>query len=138
MKRCGRWSLGLGLALLAFGGAFATEPVTMEGEFVWQRSDGESNGDVTAIFTPAGTDGEWEVAFHFQWEDGPHIYKGTASGDLKTGELMGEVENDNEERPASFRFNGNFSDGEFSGMHGVIQNDGSLQDTGTLSLRPVS
>ena len=137
MTRIGRWILGLCVALLALGGALAADPVTLEGEFVWQRSDGNRNGDVKAVFTPA-EDGAWTVAFHFEWEDGPHVFTGTARGSLKAGDLEGEVETDNEEHKATFRFSGTFTDGTFTGTHGVVQEDGSLRDTGTLSLGPAS
>ena len=70
---------------------------------VWQRSDGDHDGDVKAVFTETAK-GQWDVAFHFEWEDGQHVYAGTATGSLTGGELRGRVENDNEERKAAFRF----------------------------------
>ena len=94
---------------------------------------GERTGDLKAVFTPTG-EGEWDVAFHFDWEDGPHVYKGTAKGDITAGEFGGEVENDNPERQATFRFRGSFEDGKFLGTHGSLQKDGTLRDTGTMSL----
>ena len=137
MTRIGRWVLGLSVVMLALGTTFAAEPVALEGEFVWERSDGNRNGDVRAVFTPA-EEGEWTVAFHFEWEDGPHVYAGTAKGSLETGDLEGEVENDSEENKATFRFSGSFTDGKFTGTHGVVQEDGSLKDLGTISLGPAS
>lgn len=111
--------------------------VTLEGDFVWERSDGNHEGDLKAVFTPTG-DGEWDVAFHFEWQDGPHVYAGTAKGSLTSGALEGEVENDNEERKTTFRFQGSFEDGTFTGTHAAIGKDGELKDTGTLSLNAAS
>jgi hypothetical protein len=125
-------------AVLAGGSTSAADTVTLEGEFVWQRSDGDHAGGLRAVFTATGEQ-TWNVAFHFDWEDGPHTYSGTASGDLTTGKLEGEVVNDNPDRKQRFRFTGTFEDGTYSGTHGHVQEDGSLRDTGTLTLsRPGS
>ncbi len=98
MRKIGRVTPGLGVVLLALGGAHAAETVALDCRFVWERSDEDRSGDVTAVFTPAG-EGAWNVAF---------------------------------------RFSGSFTDGEFTGTHGVVQEAGSLKDTGTLSLGPSS
>ena len=138
MTRVGRFSLLFAVLVLAILATQAGEPVTLAGEFVWQRTDGNHDGEVEAIFTPTAP-GTWDVAFHFEWEDGPHVYQGTATGDLSTGTLAGEVENDNPDRKGTFRFTGMFEDGKFSGTHGVLQEDGTLRDTGTIRLaRPTS
>lgn len=136
MNRPGRiaWLLaGLMLAILATS---AEDTVTLEGEFVWQRTDGEKRGDVQAVFTPTG-EAAWDVAFHFEWEDGPHVYRGTAEGDM-TGALGGAVEHDDPENKATFRFQGTFDDGKFSGTHGQVLEDGTLRDTGTITLAPAA
>ena len=122
--------VGLTLAGVA---APASDAVTLEGEFVWQRSDGNHAGALRAEFTPTG-ENTWNVAFHFEWEDGPHTYTGTATGNLATGDLEGEVVNDNPDRKATFRFTGTFENGTYSGTHAHVQEDGSLLDTGTLTL----
>ena len=133
----GRTRLGWGLIvfLVAFGGILAAEGVTLKGSFVWERKDDNRNGDVTAVFTPTG-DNQWDVSFHFDWEDGPHIYSGTATGDLSGGDLKGAVEGDSEDRKMSFRFTGSFKDGTFTGTHAFLDKEGELRPTGTLTLRP--
>ena len=88
------------------------EDVTLMGEFVWARDDGDRTGELKAVFTPTGK-GEWDVSFQFDWEDGAHVWEGTAQGNLKKGSLKGEVLTDNEERQGTFRFNGKFKDGKF-------------------------
>jgi len=133
MKRIGSLVAVLAFVLLTFGGALAADGVTLEGKFVWQRDDGDHDGDVRAVFTETAK-GEWNVSFHFEWEDGPHVYAGTATGSLTGGKLHGVVKNDSEDREATFRFTGRVEDGKFSGTHGRVQEDGSLRDTGTISL----
>ena len=134
MKNCVRLLCSVAVFALAIGGSFAGDEVTLEGSFVWSRTDGNRTGDVRAVFTPQGED-EWAVSFHFEWEDGPHVYTGTASGSLSEGALQGEVKADGEQKKASFRFSGTFADGTFSGTHANLAEDGSLRDTGTITLR---
>ena len=87
---CGSLALALALA----GVAIADGEVTLEGSFVWVRSDNEHTGALTAVLTPNG-DNEWDVAFHFVWEDEPHTYLGRATGALGSGSFEGTAENDN-------------------------------------------
>ncbi len=122
----------LALALALTGSAMADDEVTLEGSFVWARNDGDIEGDLTAIMTPSG-DNEWTVAFHFIWEEEPKTYTGTATGELGTGSLEGTAES-GDERDLNFRFSGQFEDGTFSGTHSFVQEDGSLQEGGTLTL----
>ena len=84
----GRTRVGLGLMvfLVAFGGTLAAKDVTFNGTFVWEREDGNESGEVRAVFTPTGKSA-WDVAFHFDWKDEPHIYLGTATGSLSDGEV---------------------------------------------------
>lgn len=126
---------GLAVAILIAAGltAFAGDDVTLEGRFVWVRDDGQHDGDLRAVFTPTGDD-RWDVAFHFAWEDGPHVYSGTATGSLHDGPLRGEVLNDNREHPSRFAFDGAFENGVFNGKH-VYVGDGETNETGTLTLR---
>lgn len=112
----------------------AAEDVTKTGTYAWEREDKTIAGDLKAIFTPVA-DGEWKVAFHFDWDDGPHVYAGTAKGNLNQGELSGEVENDNEERKATFRFTGTVRKGTFNGTHAVLTKEGELKDMGKLTLK---
>ena len=124
---------GLILVLVALGGTLAAEDVTLEGSFVWERQDDNRDGDVRAVFTPTG-ENEWNVAFHFDWEDGPHTYKGTATGSLSSGELKGAVEADGGHRKMSFRFTGSFENSTFTGTHAFLDKEGELRHTGTLTL----
>ncbi len=106
----------------------ADGPRTFKGEFTWSQRN--HTGDIEAIFTPTGN-GTWDVAFHFLFRDQPHVYAGTASGELSAGELQGTVQNENKER--TFRFRGQIEDGKFEGRH--VEVDGTdEQETGTLTL----
>lgn len=120
--------------LLMLGGgvaAMAADDLAMDGGYVWQRDDGTKEGELTASFSPVG-DGKWDVAFSFDWEDGPHVYTGTCEGSL-TGDLSGDIKSDGD-REMRFRFNGAFEDGTFNGTHAFVSEDGELKDSGTLSL----
>ena len=64
----------------------AEDAITLTGEFVWTQRD--NSGSVEAVFTPTG-EGEWEVAFNFNFRGTPHLYSGTAKGSLSEGELNG-------------------------------------------------
>ena len=131
MTQRNRWLALLGVLFLAAMPGFAGDDVTLNGEFVWERDDGNRGGDIEAILTPTG-DGEWSVAFHFEWEDGPHVYTGTCSGSLD-GELSGEITSDGK-RKMQFKFSGSFEDGAFSGTHSFVTEEGGLRRAGTLTL----
>ena len=120
------------LTLLAVPSLMAAESQTLEGEFVWERSDKNYSGPLKAIFEPTEEEGTWNVAFHFTFEEKAHVYSGTAKGNLKDGELSGEVMTDDDE-PAPFLFEGQFDNGKFKGTHAGIR-DGEKRPTGTLSL----
>jgi len=126
-----RWIALLGIFFLAAMPGFAGDDVTLEGGFVWEREEGNRTGDLTAILTPTG-DGEWSVAFHFEWEDGPHVYTGTCSGSLD-GELSGDITADGSHE-MKFEFSGAFEDGTFSGTHNYVNEDGESTRRGTLTL----
>jgi len=126
-----RWIALLGIFILAAMPGFGADDVTLEGEFVWERDDGSEGGDLKATLTPTG-DGEWDVSFEFEWEDGPHVYSGTCSGSLD-GELSGEITGDSDRKP-KFTFAGTFEDGKFNGTHKRIGRDGKLKATGTMTL----
>jgi hypothetical protein len=125
-----RWIALLGIFFLAAMPGIAGDDVTLNGGFVWEKEDGNHEGDLKAILTPTG-DGEWDVSFHFDWEDGAHIYAGTCSGSLD-GELSGEITSDGD-GDMQFKFNGSFENGEFSGTHNFVTEDG-LKKAGTLTL----
>ena len=125
-----RWIALLGILFLAAMPGFAGDDVTLEGGFVWEREDGNHEGDLLATLTPTG-EGEWAVKFEFDWEDGPHVYSGTCSGSLD-GEFSGDITSDGE-REMKFKFTGTFEDGMYSGTHSFVTEDG-LKPAGTLTL----
>jgi hypothetical protein len=117
------------VAVVTAGVSYAEGTETLTGAFVWNNED--QTGDLEAIFTNTG-EGMWDVAFHFIWEDEPHIWAGTAEGSLTEGELKGSVTTDGE-RESTFTFEGMFEGGKFSGTHGSMR-DGEMNDTGTITL----
>lgn len=116
------------LAGLAVAPVPADEPRTLEGGFVWSQGP---TGDLKAVFKPTG-EGQWDVDFHFNFRGEDHTYSGTAQGKLAEGSLSGSVQNENKKR--TFKFQGEFKDGEFQGTHSEVKGDGSV-DTGTLMLK---
>ena len=126
-----RWFALLGVFLLAALPSVAGDDVTLEGGFVWEREDGNHEGDLKAVLTPAG-DGEWDVSFYFDWEDGPHVYTGKCMGSLE-GELTGNIKADGD-REMNFTFAGAFEDGKFSGTHNFLSKEGEENKAGTLTL----
>ncbi len=136
MTRVVRLLCCVGMLVAACGIGMAGDDVTKTGTFVWEREDKEISGDLKAIFTPRGdADNQWDVAFHFDWEDGPHVYRGTAIGSLAKGKLQGEVVNDNKEHKSTFRFKGKSKKGKFKGTHSHIGEEGELKPTGQLTLQ---
>lgn len=134
MQQLARSVIALALLTLVFpGAATSTEEVTLEGSFVWAREEGDLGGDLKAVMTPDG-ENSWKIAFHFVWEEQPHIYTGTATGSLTDGVLEGKAINDSKERPRTYRFSGTFEDGTFTGTHALIRKDGTERDSGTLTL----
>jgi hypothetical protein len=121
----------VGIALLAALPGLAADTVTLDGGFVWNSDDGKHEGDLKAILTPTG-EGTWSVAFHFDWEDGPHVYTGTCTGALG-GDLSGEVTSDGE-RKMQFTISGAFEGGTFNGTHNFVTKEGEAKPAGTLSL----
>lgn len=132
MKNYVRLTALLAVLILAGGfAAMASEDVTMQGGYVWQREDGAKEGELTAVFTPNG-EGKWNVAFSFDWDDGPHTYTGSCEGSL-SGALSGDIAADGG-RKMNFRFAGAFAEGKFTGTHSFVNEDGSTKDSGTLTL----
>ena len=115
--------------LAVFGGD--KDPVTLNGHFVWERTDSNKNGDLQAKFTKV-KDGEWNVTFHFTWDEEAKVYTGQAKGSLKNGSLSGEVKSDDKEH--SYTFEGTVVDGKLTAKHKYIREDGTVSDTGTLVL----
>ena len=126
-----RWIALLGMFCLAALPSVAGDDVTLAGGFVWERDDGNHEGELKAIFTPEG-EGAWSVKFHFDWEDGPHIYTGKCTGSLD-GELSGSVQADGE-REMNFTFSGSFEDGTFNGVSNFLTKEGEEKKAGTLML----
>ncbi|MCP3979131.1 MAG: hypothetical protein GY716_07335 [bacterium] len=116
------------MAGLVGGTNLAEEPTTLNGEFNWTQRG--TKGELEAVFTPTG-ENSWDVAFHFEFRGEPHIYAGTAEGNLKKGRLKGSVKNDNKKR--TFTFDGKVKDGVFQGTHAETTG-GKPIDTGTLKL----
>jgi len=131
MTHRNRWIALLGVVFLAAVPGFAGDEITLEGGFVWERSDGNEEGELKAVLTPTG-EGEWDVSFYFDWEDEPHVYSGTCMGSLD-GELSGDITGDGDRKP-KFKFSGSFEDGKFSGTHERFGRDGELRATGTMTL----
>ncbi len=87
---------------------------------------------MVALFTQAG-DEAWKVVFYFDWEGEPHVWKGTAKGNLSSGKLSGEVTADLDD-PVTFSFAGKFEEGTFHGTHSQIREEDKRKQTGTLTL----
>ena len=129
-----RWFALLSAFFLAAVPILADDEVTLSGSYVWERPDETNEGELDAVFTPDG-EGEWQVAFRFDWEGEPHVFEGTASGSF-SGDLTGNVASDDPSHPLKFEFKGAFSAGTFSGTHGYFNSKGELVDSGTLKLAP--
>jgi len=128
MQRPSSLFVAAAFVVLAAAGAQAAEPTTLVGEYVWEG--GAESGALEAVFTPTATEGEWDVAFHFDFR-GAHTYSGTASGSLTSGTLSGTVRN--EDKGRTFTFSGTFDEGRFSGTHAETTG-GRASRTGTLTL----
>lgn len=136
MRLTGRLMLGLVACLIALGGTLAGDEIKLEGGFVWHRPEGNLDGKLEAVFTSTGSD-RWDVSFHFEWEDGPHVWSGTAQGNLNSGDLSGKVLSDGDHQ-AEFEFNGSFEGSTFNGTHAQVRKTGEPRATGTMSLGPGS
>lgn len=108
-----------------------TETQTLQGEFIWERSDKNTSGPLRAVFESTG-EATWNVAFHFTFDDKKHVYAGTAEGSLTEGKLHGRVMTDGEE-PSPFEFEGTFAEGSFEGTHASLR-EGEPRPTGTITL----
>lgn len=128
MKRIALLSAAVCLVFAPVAGSDTPEVQTLTGEYQW--SERGASGDLEAIFKPTG-EGTWKVDFHFEFRGQPHIYSGTAEGSLSEGPLSGTVLNEDKRR--TFKFTGSFEDGQFSGTHSEMREDGETA-TGTMSL----
>lgn len=109
--------------------ASAARSQTLSGEYVWNGGD---RGPLRAIFRSTG-EAQWDVAFHFTFNGRSHTYRGTASGNLSSGALRGQVETENKRR--TFTFRGSFDGETFSGVHAELRRNGKEYESGTLTLR---
>lgn len=124
--------LVLSSLFLAAPALLAAENQTLEGEFIWEREDGEYAGELKAVFEPTG-ESTWNVSFYFNFDDKDHVYSGTAEGNLTDGELTGEVMSDDEEKHP-YTFSGTFDDdGSFAGTHQFLGGE-EARDTGRITL----
>ncbi len=121
---------------LLFAGACAAADapaagtVKMTGTFVWDHQPAQ-NHPLTAIFTPNG-DKKWTAVFTFDWgPKGAQSWKGTAEGDLKTGEVKGEGFHPDGRR--KFTYSGKFKDGKLVCSHNETTS-GAPAATGTMTL----
>ncbi len=107
------------------------ETKTLTGEYHWTQND--TVDKLEAKFVPTG-DNTWDVSFHFKFREQPHVYSGSATGDMSEGsELSGRVMNEGKKR--TFEFQGTFDEnGAFSGTHSE-KTKGRERDTGVLTLK---
>jgi len=109
----------------------AESDVALNGTFVWSNKKGQEH-NIKSVFTPAG-DKKWTVEFTFNWGKGPQTWKGTAEGDLKTGEVKGEGLHPDGMR--KFTFSGAFTkEGALDCTHTEVTG-GKSQATGTMTLK---
>ncbi len=125
--------LAISTLLLTVTPLFANDSQTLNGDFVWERSDENVTGELKAVFEPTG-ESAWNVSFYFTFEEKKHVYSGTAEGSLTDGELKGRVMTDGDE-PQPFEFEGTFAEGSFEGTHMGFR-QGERTRTGTLTLGP--
>jgi len=130
MRRILCWFTLVGVLVVIAVPGVAGERTNLSGSYIWERTDKTVEGELDVVLTP-GDEGEWTVAFHFDWEGEPHVFEGTAKGSL-TGDLFGNVDSDDPGHPLKFEFKGAFSDGTFNGTHGYFNSKGELVDSGTL------
>ncbi len=143
-----RDGMRLALALLAAalllpapgGGADADGRRTLTGMYTSGYQDRPAS--LRAVFTPAGDrrqgerDGqdEWTVVFHFTRGGQRHEYRGTAVGNLSSGEISGRVETEDGDRTFTFRCA--FEGRKCKGTHAEVgRRSGRERETGTLTLR---
>ncbi|MDP6502675.1 MAG: hypothetical protein QF886_03625 [Planctomycetota bacterium] len=106
--------------------AFAAEGITLKGPYTNQGQKRHLKGE----FTPTAK-GKWKVTWWFNaGRRGPKVFKGTAEGNLKTGELKGKVI----ERRV-FTFEGSWNKNQFSGTTAeYFKPGGKPSPTGTIEL----
>ncbi len=110
----------LAISPVAADDAAAAVATTLTGEYVWAHRD--NSGELRAVFTPSGAR-TWDVDFHFSFRGKPHVYSGSAKGNLDDGPLEGTVNNENKRR--TFSFSGEVKDGAFSVAVATIPCSGS-------------
>ena len=94
------------------------DTVTKNGTFLWSKDKKKENHALKAVFTPAGAN-KWTVVFSCDWKEKPYKYTGTASGDLKNGDVAGEAEDEKKKKKWSFA--GTAKDGVLTCSHAEIK-----------------
>lgn len=103
---------------------------TLHGTFTApQHQDGSR--PVQAVFTSTGREQDWKVAFHFKFNGGQRIYRGSAEGGLNEGLLRGTVRGSGNR---VFTFSVYNKQGVFKGTHAEITHN-IPNNTGTLTLQ---
>jgi hypothetical protein len=105
------------------------DTIQLQGRYRWDL--GGADGTLLARFTPEGA-GHWRVSFSFRFDGRDHEYRGSATGSLDGGELVGQVDQGTSGR--TFTFRGYVRDGRFTGTHAERGRRGRLEATGTLTL----
>ena len=120
------------LGACACGTGWSAEgDVSLNGTFIWPTNK-TKDFPIQSVFTPAG-EKKWTVVFSFIWDKGQQTWKGTAEGDLKTGEVKGEGFHPNGKR--NFTFSGTFTkEGVLNCTHNEVIG-GKLKATGTMILK---
>ncbi len=129
LRRIIRLVVTVFLLLAVPGVVVAQAERTLTGEFVWSQRG--KSGELRVLFKSTG-ESRWDVAFHFNFRERSYVYRGRAEGTLGSGNLQGEVLNDDLSR--TFTFEGTFEQGTFKGTHAEVKKRGP-QSTGTLTLR---
>ena len=120
------------LAMLLGGIAQASEATLLVGSYVTGDAEYPDTGRIEARFTPKD-EGSWSVVFDFDFQESDYTFRGSATGSLVDGTLMGTVKDESGER--TFVFTGTVTAGRFEGTHAEIEY-GSETPTGTMTLAP--
>ena len=103
--------------------------VTLSGTFVWSNAKDKVT-PIKAVFTPNG-DKKWTVVYTFNWS-GAQSWKGTAEGDLSSGEVKGDATHSNGKR--KFTFSGTAKNGQIDCTHNETTS-GKPQPTGSMTVK---
>ena len=107
-------------------------PAQYQGEFKWEDEGKEFPGEVRVVFKPGDSEGVYDATFNFVWEGEAYEWYGELQGSLEA-EMQGKVTSKIGREP-SFRLEGSFEKGRYTGRHYRIKSDGSERYMGTLEL----